>query len=91
MIVRKFVFVVSLVVALFGGFIITSGIGTSIDASIAVQQLSDDIVISSMARESAKYSGGSNIPLGMFVIGIGGIVYSMIPKKKSVKGDTENV
>lgn len=72
-------------------FLARSGVITSITASLAVNQLSDDIVISSLSREQAKKKMIDRFLGGTIALSIGGIFLSCVPKKRKEKNVKKNV
>ena len=82
MIKRKFLFTLSVMHIVVGWMVLLTGVGTGVSSSVAVSQLSDDIVINSMARESTRSGLPVRLPQGMLLIGALGTVISFIPKKE---------
>jgi multisubunit Na+/H+ antiporter MnhE subunit len=80
MIKRKVLFSFALVLWLGFMSLSMSGIGTSVEASAAVGQLSDDIVVNSASRSiirSGSINAFVNIGLALGIVGMG---FSLIPK-----------
>jgi hypothetical protein len=88
---RKFIFTMSILIIIVCGLIIgKTGIGTSLTAAMAVNQLSNDIVLSSVAREMVignsivKYNGY------FLTLGIVGFIFSFIKKGKKEDVSADN-
>ena len=82
MIKRKVLFVFSLIFIGFSVMVYNSDIATSITAAVAVNQVSDDIVVNSLSRMVARGQGVHLIYSIPFLLGSAGAICSLIPKRK---------
>ena len=85
MIERKVIFTISVILLASSMFIAKTGLPDSVTASLAVNQLSDDIVISSVSRQQARKQAIDQFLGGAVALGIGGVVLSFIPKPRRRK------
>ncbi len=83
MIKRKFIFIISIIFMLTAFVLFKSDIGTSLQATLAVNQVSDNIAINSLARTIATSGVGiDTLSSVMFLLSCVGILFSLVPKKE---------
>ncbi len=82
MIKRKVLFLLSLILLLLCTAVHKSSILDSVRASIAVNQVSDDVVINSLSRAVATGSAPETIVTVLFLMALVGITLSFFKKKE---------